>query len=135
MSEACSKYEGLLSLNRLGGRPNPTHMKLLTFFHHGEEHIGFLKDGNVFDLSEASPRLGKLTNYTSNMLALLEGGDGILGELSSRIPSLLLDGAAIKSFQRRLQNLKLLAPVPRPGKIICAGINYHSHTKESGTSA
>src|SRR2546426_4831713 len=69
------------------------------------------------------------------MLALLEGGDGILRELSSRIPSPLLDGAATKSYQRRLQSVKLLAPVPRPGKIICAGINYHSHTKESGASA
>src|SRR5713226_8223062 len=105
-------------------------MKLLTFSHQGEEHIGFLQDGTVFDLSEASPRLGKLANYTSSMLALLEGGDGILRELSGRNPSLLSE-VATKSFRRRLQDMKLLAPVPRPGKIICAGVNYHSHTREA----
>jgi len=110
-------------------------MKLLTFLHQGEERIGFVQDGNVLDLSEASPRLGRLASYTSSMLALLEGGDGILRELSGRIPTLFHDGAATKSFRRRLQSVKLLAPVPRPGKIICAGINYHSHTKESGASA
>lgn len=29
-------------------------------------------------------------------------------------------------------DLELLAPVPRPGKIICIGLNYRDHAKESG---
>jgi 2-keto-4-pentenoate hydratase/2-oxohepta-3-ene-1,7-dioic acid hydratase in catechol pathway len=28
--------------------------------------------------------------------------------------------------------VKLLAPVPRPGKIICVGLNYRDHAKETG---
>ena len=28
--------------------------------------------------------------------------------------------------------VKLLAPVPRPGKVICIGLNYKDHAKESG---
>lgn len=29
-------------------------------------------------------------------------------------------------------NVKLLAPVPRPGKIVCVGLNYHDHAEEQG---
>ena len=29
-------------------------------------------------------------------------------------------------------DVKLVAPVPRPSKIICIGLNYHDHVKESG---
>jgi 2,4-didehydro-3-deoxy-L-rhamnonate hydrolase len=33
---------------------------------------------------------------------------------------------------RPLPEVKLLAPVPRPGKIICVGLNYRDHAKETG---
>src|SRR5215207_5449360 len=32
----------------------------------------------------------------------------------------------------RRDDVKLQAPVPRPSKIICIGLNYHDHVKESG---
>src|SRR4029450_1686647 len=28
--------------------------------------------------------------------------------------------------------VRLLAPVPRPGKIVCIGLNYRDHAKETG---
>jgi acylpyruvate hydrolase len=31
-----------------------------------------------------------------------------------------------------LSDVELLAPVPRPGKIICIGLNYRAHAKEGG---
>jgi 2-keto-4-pentenoate hydratase/2-oxohepta-3-ene-1,7-dioic acid hydratase in catechol pathway len=31
-----------------------------------------------------------------------------------------------------LSDVKLLAPVPRPGKIICIGLNYRAHAEEGG---
>lgn len=31
-----------------------------------------------------------------------------------------------------LSEANLLAPVPRPGKIICVGLNYHDHAEEQG---
>jgi 2-keto-4-pentenoate hydratase/2-oxohepta-3-ene-1,7-dioic acid hydratase in catechol pathway len=33
---------------------------------------------------------------------------------------------------RSLADVKLLAPVPRPGKIICVGLNYRDHARETG---
>jgi 2-keto-4-pentenoate hydratase/2-oxohepta-3-ene-1,7-dioic acid hydratase in catechol pathway len=42
--------------------------------------------------------------------------------------------AAIASAAPRLAlaDLQLAAPVPRPGKIICLGLNYYDHAKEGG---
>src|SRR6266496_2457099 len=31
-----------------------------------------------------------------------------------------------------LDALRLSAPVPRPGKVICVGLNYRDHAEESG---
>src|ERR1700678_2835130 len=31
-----------------------------------------------------------------------------------------------------LSEVKLLAPVPRPGKVICVGLNYRAHANEGG---
>src|SRR2546427_10137288 len=104
-------------------------MKLLTFSHRGEEHIGFLQDGIVFDLTEARESLGKLAVYTPNMLALLEGGGRVLRELKRRSRSLLREGET-KPFVRQLPREKLPSPVPRPRKIICASINYRSPIKQ-----
>jgi 2-keto-4-pentenoate hydratase/2-oxohepta-3-ene-1,7-dioic acid hydratase in catechol pathway len=33
---------------------------------------------------------------------------------------------------RPLAQVRLLAPVPRPGKIVCVGLNYRDHAKETG---
>jgi 2-keto-4-pentenoate hydratase/2-oxohepta-3-ene-1,7-dioic acid hydratase in catechol pathway len=33
---------------------------------------------------------------------------------------------------RPLTDVRLLAPVPRPGKIICVGLNYRDHARETG---
>jgi acylpyruvate hydrolase len=40
------------------------------------------------------------------------------------------DGQAL-----RLADVRLLPPVPDPGKIVCIGLNYHSHAAEQGTEA
>ncbi len=46
-----------------------------------------------------------------------------LRELSGRLPSLP---------EHTLEDVTLLAPVPRPGKVICIGLNYADHAEESG---
>jgi 2-keto-4-pentenoate hydratase/2-oxohepta-3-ene-1,7-dioic acid hydratase in catechol pathway len=33
---------------------------------------------------------------------------------------------------RPLEEVRLLAPVPRPGKIVCVGLNYRDHARETG---
>jgi acylpyruvate hydrolase len=69
-------------------------------------------------------------------------------EFPSTMPQLLQRGpAAIEAVRAavaaleprvigwdRLDDALLLAPVPRPGKIICVGLNYADHAKEGGNA-
>ena len=41
-----------------------------------------------------------------------------------------IEGSAAEAIA--LDALQLLAPVARPGKIICVGLNYHDHAEETG---
>ena len=72
-------------------------------------------------------------------LVSFEGGFGRVedGKVVPMGPSLLdwlafgTQGIATGT-PRPLAEVKLLAPVPRPGKIICVGLNYRDHAKETG---
>lgn len=52
-------------------------------------------------------------------------GRDLRGYLSGRSPA--ADGEPFP-----LDGTTLLAPVPDPGKVVCVGLNYHDHAKETG---
>jgi 2-keto-4-pentenoate hydratase/2-oxohepta-3-ene-1,7-dioic acid hydratase in catechol pathway len=80
-------------------------MRLLTFDAGGNVGVGVRRDGVVLD-----------TGYTS-MLDLIR--DGALG----------LERAAAASEEISVD--RMLAPIPRPPKILCSGVNYASHAEEN----
>lgn len=88
-------------------------MKLYTFIHQKQTHVGAELDGALVKLPFA------------DMLALIRGGKA----------SLALAGQAIASAKAKalvpLRKAKLLAPIPHPGKILCSGLNYRSHVEEN----
>jgi 2-keto-4-pentenoate hydratase/2-oxohepta-3-ene-1,7-dioic acid hydratase in catechol pathway len=84
-------------------------MKLVTFEHAGATHVGALDGEAVRDLTAAG---GPAT-----MLEAIAAWRG--GEPAPGTPTLPL--AAVR----------LLAPIPRPGKVLCSGINYRSHFEEN----
>ena len=95
-------------------------MKLVTFTHNGHSRIGALvADGTIVDLNRANPLL------PTDMLAFLAGGADTksLAEkaLAIPLPSAVLSQSAVT----------LQAPLPRPGKILCIGLNYRDHAAES----
>ncbi|MEP6789823.1 MAG: fumarylacetoacetate hydrolase family protein [Ramlibacter sp.] len=61
-------------------------------------------------------------------------GADLLQALTEGTDVLAAAKAAVASGSPRmpLAGLKLAAPVPRPGKIICLGLNYYDHAKEGG---
>src|SRR5579859_5558310 len=95
-------------------------MKLVTFTRNGLTHIGKLSMHNgqeiVVDLNEAQSGL------PTTMIAFLEGGTS-MRKLAEQVPS-------DKGYP--LSSVKLHAPVPLPGKIICIGLNYRDHAAETG---
>lgn len=91
-------------------------MKLVTFM--GQDALaqpGVIQNGRVVGLA----RLG----YAS-MTAVMVAGDGAKGQIQSFVN-------ANEPSSPMLETVKLLAPVPRPPKIICIGLNYRDHAIES----
>lgn len=95
-------------------------MKLVAFEDKGAAKLGVLgADGaTVVDLSVVAPQL------PSDLTGLIEAGK--LTEAGKAAKS------APKSAERPLNALSLLPPIPRPGKIVCLGLNYADHAAEGG---
>src|SRR5713101_4020596 len=98
-------------------------MKLVTFMLNGQARLGAFqpdtKDQKIVDLNRADSRL------PDNMLAFLEAGEPAQS-LASRALAAPPQGAVVERAA-----VKLKAPIPRPGKIICLGLNYRDHAAES----
>ncbi len=96
-------------------------MKLITFLKDSTLRLGALRtlDGHqmVIDLNRAEPRL------PDSMLAFLE-----LGEPARRLAE---EVATTAQPDMEMGAVTLKAPVPRPGKIMCIGLNYRDHAEES----
>ena len=97
-------------------------MRLYSFDWHGAARLGIaLPSGKqLLDLAEAAPELPKDAIQFINCFSSLTS---FLAELIRSPHS--------AEWLHQLDGLRLLAPVPRPGKIICSGINYRSHLQEN----
>ena len=108
-------------------------MKLVSFrAASGAAHVGVVVDGQVVDVEDQVARLPVpadvaarlaahgLAPAPGGMLRLLQAGPDAWRQLRPT-------GAAFA-----LADVQLLAPVPRPGKIVAIGRNYADHAKETG---
>lgn len=102
-------------------------MHLVSFTRNGQVRsgaVGELPTGpaavKVLDLSDADPRL------PADLLELLRAGTDAL-DLARQV----IAGAPAERWVP-VEGTALLAPVPRPGKIICIGLNYRDHAAEAG---
>jgi 2-keto-4-pentenoate hydratase/2-oxohepta-3-ene-1,7-dioic acid hydratase in catechol pathway len=96
-------------------------MKLLSFIHNGEPSFGVLEGGDrVCDLSH-------ITHQGRPVRSLLD----LIREVSMGLHLMkATDALAKKIF--RLDEVTLLAPIPRPAKnIFCVGKNYKEHIVEA----
>lgn len=62
---------------------------------------------------------------SSGIMKLLQGGSSMMQRLAQH-------AAKLASAEDHLDNVRLFAPVPRPGKILGVGRNYADHAKETG---
>jgi len=91
-------------------------MKFVTFRREGASEPGVLRDRDVVGLKGAG---------FASMLDVIAGGQAA----RARIEEWILKPAAEEVA--RLDEILLLAPIPRPPKIICIGLNYRDHAAES----
>jgi 2-keto-4-pentenoate hydratase/2-oxohepta-3-ene-1,7-dioic acid hydratase in catechol pathway len=75
----------------------------------------------------ASRRLGVVTGDEIHDVTGLVGPD-----LVTAIAAGLDEIAAFRGEPHPLDGVTLRAPIARPGKIVCVGLNYHDHCREQG---
>lgn len=92
----------------------------------GETRLGVFTEKGVVDLGASAQSSGVSTETFESMATFLVAGE------SARIAAerLVKDGSHAKILT--LGDVRLLPPVPRPGKIIAVGLNYRDHLIESG---
>lgn len=93
-------------------------MKLAVFDISGVPHVGLVKDGKVISATSA---IDGLPTDTNEVIGRFE-------EFRDRFKA--LEGSADGWIA--LQDVKLLSPVTRPGKILAIGLNYADHIAEAG---
>jgi 2-keto-4-pentenoate hydratase/2-oxohepta-3-ene-1,7-dioic acid hydratase in catechol pathway len=92
----------------------------LVSFREGERHAAGVRIGDrVVPVSA-------LTGFPDDAAALCAGGAAGLARLG------VAAAAAPASASRPLASLSLGMPIPRPGKLVCIGLNYALHAKEGG---
>ena len=110
-------------------------MKIVTFATQGgDERLGVLGRTGIVDLAAAAQaRNGSEAGHVGDVLALLQAGEAgrvlahELAEWASARPD--------AGFVLAPATIRLLAPVPRPPKILCMAGNYSEHWRESGLDA
>jgi 2,4-didehydro-3-deoxy-L-rhamnonate hydrolase len=99
-------------------------MRLYTFETNGQVRLGAEVPGagRLIDLNAAEPAV------PGDMLGFIQAGP----HAQALASSVLQRSATLqKAATYPLAEVKLLAPIPRPGKILCSGINYRSHLDEN----
>lgn len=93
-------------------------MRLLTYQSPNGPRVAGLRDGSCVDLNRTDARVPACIKAL-----LAQGPEGL-----DRAAAALAAGDPLPR-----EELRLLPPVPSPQKIICVGLNYADHAKESGS--
>ncbi len=133
-------------------------MKLVTFESNGENRVGALEGNFVVDIGlaldslrsgtlgvEQRPELQKAVNTVlaggasvRHMIDLLERGEAwrrALEEIVDAVVACQEPSHLPREVFMPLEQVRLRAPLLRPGKIICVGLNYQSHLGEQAKKA
>jgi acylpyruvate hydrolase len=110
-------------------------MKLVTYARRGKVALGALSNGHVVDLSRAHRAAAATDRRMPTDLAALWRGSGM--SLADARESLQYVEEQ-RSINRApdclypVAEVEFLAPIQRPGKVVCVGLNYRSHLAEIG---
>jgi len=91
-------------------------MKLISYQREGSNHIGALLNETVVEFP--------VTDFPTTMRDLIFAGSSVLSDLDSAIKT-----DTFPHFD--ISDVRLLAPLPDPNKIVGIGLNYRDHCKEA----
>jgi acylpyruvate hydrolase len=90
-------------------------MRLVTFRHENHERIGVQLESHILDLSRVS------AGMPMDMKAFLSLGESAIAQTHDALASVK------EEWLLPASDVTLLAPIPRPEKILCIGHNYAGH--------
>jgi acylpyruvate hydrolase len=118
-------------------------MKLVTYSWKGNVMLGALAGDRAVDLHRAHAAAlrheGDIDELTvadlrvpGDLLGLLRGGAAAMAAARRALQFVEEQGPARRSegLCHPLEQVELLAPILRPGKVVCVGLNYRSHLEE-----
>lgn len=132
------------------GRNKKRTMRLLTFETAGQQRLGAEWNGRIVDLQNAAAAKELVqygvgaaqalaARFPSDMLAYLQGGTATRQVASEAIEfvqglpdNVLEDLTGNSAILYQDHQIRRRAPIARPGKIVCLGLNYRDHAAESG---
>ena len=118
-------------------------MRLVNYSRRGEAALGALSNGHVVDLHRVHQAFLHRTecadgpsaashSVPTDLPGLLQGGETAMAAARQAL-NLFEEQRATDypaDFAFPVSDVEFLAPVPRPGKIVCVGLNYRSHLAE-----
>jgi acylpyruvate hydrolase len=120
-------------------------MKLVTYSWKGRVSLGALLSEQLVDLPRAHAAALHCRGDTDelavadlrvpgDLLGLLRGGEASMAAARRALKFVEEERAAkhVEGLCYPLEDVELLAPIQRPGKVVCVGLNYHSHLAEIG---
>jgi acylpyruvate hydrolase len=121
-------------------------MRLVTFEYEGRTRLGAEQDGGVVDLNRGQALLlasGGVMDFQAqadevmpaDMLGFLERWDQSLPKAKEVLAFAREEqrggGPIVRALWHPMQAVRLRAPIHNPRKIICLGLNYSDHAKET----
>ncbi|MFE0504529.1 fumarylacetoacetate hydrolase family protein [Peribacillus butanolivorans] len=97
-------------------------MKIASFSVKSDHHIGIVQDDQIISLTALGP-----DDFPACMKTFIERGS----ELRKRAEQ-LIEQRGNDDAKFLLSEVKFLPPIAQPEKIICVGLNYIDHCKETG---
>ncbi|MDL1895395.1 fumarylacetoacetate hydrolase family protein [Anaerolineae bacterium CFX7] len=107
-------------------------MQIITFQVHSRTRWGALQNGRAIDLNAVNDARGVLMYRAQSVLDFLHAGHAAWE--NARETLTWLGNREIPEGTFALDDVKLLAPLPRPGKIMAIGLNYRDHARETGAA-
>ncbi len=98
----------------------PKPMKLISYLYQDAVHYGVLQNDGVVPMASC---LANAPQSLNDFIALSDAQPGLLNDIKTR---------AAAHQATPLADVTLLPSVPRPGKVVCLGVNYLDHAKEGG---
>lgn len=126
--------EDIIELSRKGG----VHMRFVTIVKDNEQVVGLLNENctKVIDLKKVQAlQMGEVT-FPSTLGECVTLGERFINEVQELANWVKDNEGVAENFTYDLDEVELLAPIPRPQKnIFCVGKNYAAHAIEMGSAA